>query len=147
MNKKWDLRFLDLAYKISEWSKDPSTKVGAIIVDKQRRIISTGYNGLPQTIEDSDEILYNRDLKYEHIIHAEVNAIIFAKCSIAGFTLYTVPFLPCSRCASIYIQAGIARIVAPKNKLERWEENLNLSRKSFKESGVECVEYDIENFK
>lgn len=148
MNKleKWDLRFLTLAKNISQWSKDPSTKVGAIIVDTDRRIISTGYNGLPQKFSDYDTILNDRDLKYEYIIHAEINALIFSKSSIDGYTLFTYPFLPCSRCSSIFVQAGIARVVSPKNNIDRWEKNLSLTRNILKEAGVEYVEYNLENF-
>jgi dCMP deaminase len=144
--EKWDIRFLKLAYHIADWSKDPSTKVGAVIVDDLGRIASTGYNGLPQKMEDSDEILNNRDLKYEHIIHGEINALIFKEGSVRGFTLYTVPFLPCTRCGSVFIQAGIARVVAPKNMPERWKDNLERSKKEFQKAGIEVVEYDLENF-
>lgn len=142
-NEKWDKRFLELAYFISNWSKDPSTKVGAVIVDTDRRIVSCGYNGLPQKIPDDDEILSNRELKLEHIIHGEINALVFAQGSVKGFTLYTAPFLPCTRCGSVFIQAGISRVVAPKNTIERWKENLELSKRNFQKAGVEVVEYDL----
>ena len=66
--RDWDTRFLDLAEHISKWSKDPSTKVGAVIVDSYRRIVSTGYNGFPQGVMDSYDRLTDRDTKYEIII-------------------------------------------------------------------------------
>jgi dCMP deaminase len=149
MNDKWswDKYFLDMAEHASIRSKDPTTKVGAVIVNDRNAVVSTGYNGLPQGIEDKEEILTNRDLKIETIIHGEVNALIFAEQCVRGCTLYTYPFICCSRCASIMIQAGIKRNVAPKNVRERWEANLVISRKMFKEAGVECVEYDWENLK
>ena len=71
MSDKWDQRFLDLAHHISGWSKDPSTKVGCIVVGKDREIRSTGFNGFPRGIADDDERLTNRELKYPLICHAE----------------------------------------------------------------------------
>ena len=78
MSAKWDIRFLKLATHISEWSKDPSTKVGCVVVGPDREIRSTGFNGFPRGIQDSDERLTNRDLKYPLICHAEENAIMHA---------------------------------------------------------------------
>ena len=110
--RDWDTRFLNLAEHISKWSKDPSTKVGAVIVDTNRRIVSTGYNGFPVGVMDSYDRLTDRDTKYEMIIHAEANAILFAHQRMNGMTLYTTPFQPCSRCASLIIQSGISRVIS-----------------------------------
>ena len=110
--RDWDTRFLDLAEHISKWSKDPSTKVGAVIVDSQRRIVSTGYNGFSVGVMDSYDRLTDRDTKYEMIIHAEANAILFAHQRMNDMTLYTTPFQPCSRCASLIIQSGISRVIS-----------------------------------
>ena len=132
---KWDYKFLDLAGFISKWSRDPSTKVGAVITDTDNRIVSIGYNGFPKGIKDNER-LKNRNLKYEMIVHAEVNALLFANTSVEGCTIYTWPFMPCSRCASLVIQSGIKRVVSMKNKDERWDENFELSKKMFLESGV-----------
>lgn len=132
---KWDLRLLDLAAFISTWSKDPSTKVGAVIA-MDRRIISMGYNGLPQRISDDMFTLEDRALKYDTIIHAEMNALLFARGSVVGASLYTFPFQPCSRCASMVIQAGIARVVAPP-PIEHWKNNCELSARLFSAAGVE----------
>ena len=72
---KWDERFLALAHHISLWSKDPSTQVGCVIVDPlNRRVISTGFNGLPVGVEDTAERLENREIKYEMIIQKNVNS-------------------------------------------------------------------------
>lgn len=145
INKKWDIYFLVEALLISTRSKDPSTQVGAIIVKPDKRIVSKGYNGLPSEMED-DYIHYNnRELKYDTIIHAEENALIFAKQDLDDCILYTWPFLPCSRCASKMIQAGIKRIVAPRNDVERWEKNLSLSKKSLTECGIAITEYPKRN--
>ena len=115
MSDKWDMRFLDLATHISEWSKDPSTKVGCVVVGPDREIRSTGFNGFPRGILDSDDRLTDRDLKYPLICHAEENAIMHAArigLALKGCTAY-VTWPPCTRCARSLIQAGISEIVIP----------------------------------
>ena len=134
--KKWDKRFLELAKLVGSWSKDPSTKVGAVIVDDKNRIISVGYNGFPRGVEDSEKRLLEREEKYDIIVHAEMNALAFAKCSVEGCTLYTWPFQPCSRCAGFIIQAGIKRVVTLKNNDKRWEKNFKTARQLVDESGI-----------
>jgi dCMP deaminase len=135
----WNQRFLSLAEHIAQWSKDPSTQVGAVIVDPSRRIISTGYNGLPQGVDDTDNRLHTREIKYEMIVHGEINAILFAKQDLLGSTLYTWPFMPCSRCASIVIQSGIKTVVAPLNDSPRWKDSFQLSQTMFAEAGVRLI--------
>jgi dCMP deaminase len=135
----WNQRFLSLAEHIAQWSKDPSTQVGAVIVDPSRRIISTGYNGLPQGVDDTDNRLHTREIKYEMIVHGEINAILFAKQDLLGSTLYTWPFMPCSRCASIVIQSGIKIVVAPLNDSPRWKDSFQLSQTMFAEAGVRLI--------
>jgi dCMP deaminase len=135
---KWDLRFLGLAKHISTWSKDPSTKTGAVIVDLDRRVKSVGYNGFAKGVNDTPERLNNRELKYKLVVHCERNAILFAD-SVKGCTLYTWPFCSCSVCASMVIQAGIKRCVAPPipDSLKgRWGEDVLLTEQIFKEAGV-----------
>ena len=135
----WNRRFLALAEHIATWSKDPSTKVGAVIVDADRRIISTGYNGFPRDVEDLDQRLNNRDVKYEMIVHGEINAIVFANQNLQGTTLYTWPFMPCSRCAGIVIQSGIRTVVAPYNDNPRWQASFELTEQMFREAGVRLI--------
>ena len=135
----WNQRFLSLAEHIAQWSKDPSTQVGAVIVDPFRRIVSTGYNGLPQGVDDTDNRLHTREIKYEMIVHGEINAILFAKQDLLGSTLYTWPFMPCSRCASIVIQSGIKTVVAPLNDSPRWKDSFQLSQTMFAEAGVRLI--------
>ena len=139
--RDWDTRFLDLAEHVSKWSKDPSTKVGAVIVDSQRRIVSTGYNGFPVGVMDSYDRLTNRDNKYEMIIHAEANAILFAHQRMNGMTLYTTPFQPCSRCASLIIQSGISRVISYEieESKNRWTDSFKLAKELFDEAGVELL--------
>lgn len=139
----WDRRFLKDAAEKASWSKDPSTKCGSVIVDSKRRKVSEGYNGFARGVKDTPFRLENRDEKYELTIHAEVNAILFSKQDLEGCTLYVVPMGPCSRCASLIIQAGISRVVAPKltdDLKERWGSSVSRSRQIFKEAGVEFAE-------
>lgn len=139
---KWDLRFLELAKHISSWSKDPSTKVGAVIVDDKKRIVSLGYNGFPIGINDSYEKLENRETKLKIIVHAERNAIIFASRSLEGCTLYTYPFMPCSVCAGIVIQSGIKRVVSYQTSNKRWIDDFAITMDMFDEVGVELILYE-----
>lgn len=141
---KWARRFLGLAKHISEWSKDPSTQVGAVIIDKNKRVVSLGYNGLPTGVEDSPLRLQNRELKYKIIQHGERNAIVFAKQDLSGCFLLTYPFMPCAQCAGMVIQAGITVVVAPKNDNPRWQEDFRLTEQLFKEAGVELELVDLE---
>lgn len=137
---KWDNRFLDMAKLVSTWSKDPSTQVGAVIVDNDNRVISLGYNGFPKKILDNGR-LENRDQKYNIVVHAEANALLFANKSVSGCTLYTYPFQPCSRCASLIIQSGIKRVVTIRNNDERWIENFKLAKALLRESGIKLDQY------
>ena len=135
-SQKWDKRFLELAKLVGSWSKDPSTKVGAVIVDDDNRIVSTGYNGFPKGVKDSEEKLVDREQKYNIIVHGEINAILFANKSVKDCTLYTWPFQPCSRCASLIIQSGIKRVVSIVNSDQRWEKSFTIARQLFDEAGI-----------
>jgi dCMP deaminase len=130
----WDQRFLALAEHISGWSRDPSTKVGAVIVDPMQRVVSMGFNGFPRGIAD-DARLDDRAVKYEITVHAEANAILFAQRPLAGCTLFNWPLPPCSRCAALIIQAGISRVVAPE-PTERWLSSCSTGRDLLTEAGV-----------
>jgi len=109
---KWDERFMALARHVAMWSKDPSMKVGAVIVDRKRRVIAMGYNGFPRGVEDSSERYNERATKYAHVVHAELNAVLNALGPVEGCTLYTT-FEPCTGCAKAIIQSGITRVVLP----------------------------------
>ena len=131
MSEKWDARFLELAKHISDWSKDPSTKVGCVVVGEDREIRSTGFNGFPRGIEDNIERLEDREQKYPLICHAEENAIMHAArigVSLKGSTAY-VTWPPCSRCARSLIQAGVREVVYSSEEEipERWVEDFNIS--------------------
>ena len=141
---KWDHRFLELAQRVSTWSKDPSTQTGAVIVGPDRGVISVGFNGFPKGMPD-DPVLYdNREEKYSRIVHCEINALLYAGRSIPeGSTLYTVPFMSCDRCVVQMLQAGIKRFVAPvasQEKLVRWGDIFDKTRRYIAECGGILVE-------
>lgn len=145
---KWDDRFLSMAADISNCSKDPSTKTGAVIVRPDKTVAALGYNGFPAKLNDSEELYADREVKYERIIHCEMNAVLNARERVEGYTLYTFPFLSCPRCAVHMITAGITKVVAPacpKDKLDRWGEALERTKDIFLEAGVEVVEVEYED--
>lgn len=134
---KWDKRFLNVAREVSTWSKDPSTQVGAVAV-RDKRILSTGYNGFPTSVEDDYAIYNNRKEKYKRIVHAEMNVIYNAGLhgiSLKDSTLYIWGLPVCSQCALGIIQSGIIRIVAVNVKPERhdWCASSELSNEMFGE--------------
>lgn len=106
---KWGNRFLELAEHVATWSKDPRTKVGAVITDDLNRIIGIGYNGFPRGVVDSPALYQDRESKLQRVVHAEANAILNSNTSVRGCKLYvTLP--PCNECAKIIIQSGIAEV-------------------------------------
>lgn len=146
LSKKWDRRFLDLARFVSEWSKDPSTQTGAVIVNPNKSIVSIGFNGFPIGMGDVSSRYENREEKYSRIIHCEVNALIFAGKLPTGCSLYTWPFLSCDRCVVQMLQAGITRFVAPvanADQLTRWGAAFERTRDYIAEAGMECIEVEL----
>ena len=134
---KWHKRFFDMANLVASWSKDPSSKIGAVIVDSQNRVIATGYNGFPVGVVDSSERLENREIKYKMVLHAEENAIMFAKQNLEGCSLYVTMMPPCSHCAALIVQSGIKHVYAPDSEIpERWKSSTELTRQMFDEAGV-----------
>ena len=143
--ENWHIRFIKLAHEVAEWSKDPSTKVGCVLV-KNKRVISTGYNGFPKNISDSFDRLMDREQKYEMTVHAEINAITTAALhgvSTEGATAY-ITFNPCSRCSAVLINAGIDSVyVSTANDIPtRWLSNFILASKLLAEAGVEYKTID-----
>lgn len=146
---KWDGRFLELARFISQWSKDPSTKVGCVVVGPNREIRSTGFNGFPRGVVDSEERLNNRELKYSLVCHAEENAILHAArigVSLEHCVAYIWPFPPCTRCARAFGQAGISRVVIPANMEipERWQLDFELSNVILEECNISIKSISIQ---
>lgn len=130
-NDRWDSRFLSVAKLISSWSKDPSTKVGTVIVGPDREIRSTGYNGFARGVADTEARLNNRELKYELIVHAEENAILNANLTgtlLRGCVVYST-WPPCTKCMRMLIQVGVRDVVNLDRPVPpRWEEDFSRSR-------------------
>lgn len=142
IDSKWDVRMLRVAELVASWSKDPSTKCGAVITDQLHRIVSTGYNGLPQGVPDDEGVWHNREEKYEHVIHAEGNAIIFSGRTLRNSSIYTWPLPPCSRCAALIIQSGVLRVIAPlptEDTNSRWGESLRRAEWMYRNAGIQYV--------
>lgn len=142
--EKWDRFYLGLAKYYSTASKDPSTKVGAILV-KDNRVLGMGYNGFPPGVEDIEERYNNRELKYKLVVHAEVNAVVTAGREAKGGTLYVWPSfaLPpiCNECCKVAITAGIKEIVgfvADENdeRAIRWKDSIAIAKMLCDEAGV-----------
>ena len=137
---KWDNRYMDMAMLVATWSKDPSSKIGAVAVNEKGQILTTGYNGFPRGIDDDDR-LNDRPVKYKYIVHAEQNAIYNATyngVSLHGSTMYVAGLPCCSDCAKGIIQVGVRRVVMNGDPLNgRWAESTRLTLDMFKESGVE----------
>jgi len=148
---KWDRHFLGQAFGMAKMSKDPRTKVGAVLVRDQRFPIMQGYNGFPEGFEDTPERLNDRDFKLDHVVHAEQNVI--SLCARHGIrTQGTTLFIaatddsgamwggpPCIRCAVSCVQAGIQEIVAYPTKpslLTNWAESLEKARRLLYETGI-----------
>lgn len=144
---KWDVRFLELAVHISRWSKDPSTQVGCVVVGPDREIRSTGFNGFPRGIDDSNHRLTDREQKYPLICHAEENAIMHAArigVALKGCRAY-VTWPPCTRCARSLIQAGVDEVVFPGGLdiPNRWMEDFEMSTGMMLEAGVSIREVPL----
>ena len=141
MNEKWDERFIELAQLIASWSKDPSTKMGCVIVGPDKEIRSTGFNGFPRGFADREDRLQDRNTKYSFICHAEENAIMHAArvgVSLKGCAAYTSSWPPCTRCARSLIQAGITEIIHPACVVpERWIEDFRLAAELLGETGID----------
>lgn len=142
LTEKWDMRFLELAKHIAQWSKDPSTKVGAVIVRPDKTIVSVGYNGFPRGVKDSQERYVDKVLKYSMVVHAEANAILNSRELLNGYTIYVWPTLDhpptCNECAKVIIQAGIKTVVgyAYTDNPLRYSYGATVSYKMYNEAGV-----------
>lgn len=115
----WDKYFMGVALLSAMRSKDPSTQVGACIVNNKKRIVGIGYNGFPYGVEDDtfpwesgDDFLNS---KYPYVVHAEPNAILNSTVSLENSTLYVTLF-PCNECAKLIIQSGIKEVVFLEDK-------------------------------
>ncbi len=140
----WDEYFMGVALLAAKRSKDPSTQVGACIVDNQKRILSTGYNGFPQGCSD-DDFPWGREgkteeTKYPFVVHAELNAILNNRGkNLQGSRLYVALF-PCNECAKAIIQAGITEVVYLSDKYHDTPSTA-ASRRMLESAGVRCVKF------
>jgi dCMP deaminase len=136
---KWAL---ELAQVVAKRSKDPSTKVGAVIFDSLGRVVSVGFNGFPMGVADLPQRLAKRDIKYRMMRHAEDNALAFANRDLDGCTI-VITHPPCAQCAGSIVQHGLSKVIypTPSNEMfDRWIEDFIVSDVMFQEAGVEVVE-------
>lgn len=140
---KWHKRFYQLALHVAQWSKDPSTKVGACIVNADRQVIGIGFNGLPRGIFDFQSRYADKETKYLYVVHAERNALDNAFCNVDGAIIYTTLF-PCNECAKGIIQKGIKTVVTPKPDETRAHNHYDVTLQMFKEFGMNVM--FIENY-
>lgn len=145
--RKWDYRFLGISKEISGWSKDPSTKVGAIAVNESRRIVAQGYNGFPSGCNDEKCKLDDRLSKYEWTIHAEANTIYNACNSgtnLLHSTVHIFGMYPCPECVKAMSQVKVARIVfqiGRSDNLVKWKNDFDLSRVMMHDLGIGFSHY------
>lgn len=138
-----DLGFLADAKHVSFHSKDPSTKVGCVIIRPDRTQASAGFNGFPRGVNDTEIRLNDRKSRLAFTVHAEVNAIITAREPLHGYTLYCT-HSPCAECAKFIVQAGIKRVVShvpPEEFRARWHESFEFASLIFEEGGVNLTWY------
>jgi len=145
----WNSYFISIADTVREKSKDPSSKIGAVIIGPERQIISTGFNGFPRGIDETDLTRWERPIKYQFVEHAERNAIYNAArhgIAVRGCAMYMVgfgpPCVPCIECAKAVIQSGIVKVVghAVKEAPESWLDDLNFAKDLLIEAGVALEE-------
>ncbi len=139
----WDDTFMILANLISQRSKDPSTQVGAVIVDDDNTVLGLGYNGWPRGIKQ-DDLPWNRDgadldTKYPYVVHSEINAIFNSYQKLKNSRLYCTLF-PCNECAKAIIQNGIKEVIYESDKYHDTDNN-KAARKLFDLAGISYRQY------
>lgn len=146
----WEEYFMGLAIISAQRSKDPSTQVGACIVDKNNKIVSVGYNGAPTGFSDDKDMPWDRngdflETKYAFVCHSELNAILNAKTSVEDCKLYVTLF-PCNECAKVIIQSGIKEFIYLSDKYDGTKENM-AAKKMFDTCGIKYKKYEPKNKK
>ena len=144
----WDEYFMGVALLTAERSKDPSTQVGACIVNKDKKIISTGYNGAPIGYDDDKYMNWEREgdflnTKYAYVCHAELNAILNSPSPVTGCTIYVALF-PCNECAKAIIQSGIKEIVYMSDKYNGTDANV-AAKKMLDTCGIKYRQFKSNN--
>ncbi|AWX70360.1 cytidine deaminase [Mycoplasmopsis anatis] len=142
----WDGYFMALAKVSAMRSKDPSTKVGACIINNEKRVVALGYNGMPKGLDD--EFPWNREgispkeTKYPYVVHAEMNAILNAYQKFENCLIYTTLF-PCSSCAKTLAQSGIIEVIYEQDKYHNTEDGW-IARKILKIAGIKTRKIDVD---
>jgi dCMP deaminase len=155
--QEWDIFQLKLAKHYSTMSRDPSTKVGAVVTDMDSKYVyGLGYNGFPPDIPDTEDHLNNRAFKYQHTIHAELNSLASLSRRSQGslvpstdsvnwepLTLFVYPFVPCLHCAQTIVDdyPFVTRVVSLDYSPERWSKEFQESRKLFEQCDIEVTLY------
>ena len=138
---KWDQRFLDLAGLARSWTKGLGNGiidrgVGACVVSPDKSQFSLGFAGFPKGIKDTPERLANAEYRVYHTVHAELNAILNARTSLVGWTLYSTE-CPCAECSNAIVQAGIVRVVsAPPRSTSNWHRSQLEGADTLREAGI-----------
>jgi dCMP deaminase len=142
IDEKWFQRWMGLADEVASWSKDPNTKVGAVIIGSNPRHICFGYNGFPPGIADTEERLNDRELKRMLTQHAERNALDNCTFNAKNGTIVTT-YYPCHECAKSIVSKGIGTVVtrfeATYEEREPWATSTRISRELFAERGVKVI--------
>ena len=141
----WDEYFMTMAYLVAMKSRDPSTKVGAVIIGPDNEVRATGYNGLPRGVKETSERYLDKEYKYMAVNHAEENAILHCArigVAIKSCRIYT-PWIPCCRCTKSILQAGIIEVIYDENfpgneikEQRNWASSIANSRELMHEAGV-----------
>ena len=141
---KWHYRYIGLAREVASWSKDPSSKIGAVAVSEDGRILGTGYNGFPRGLDDSEERYADRSIKYKYVVHAEMNCIYNATCngvSLTGSSMYVHGLPMCSECAKGIIQVGVSKVYWNADGVvgAKWSESSDLAITMLNEASIEVI--------
>jgi dCMP deaminase len=145
---EWNKRFLRMALYVQTWSKDDSTKVAAIIVDSNKIVRATGYNGIPRLLDDNNRLRHERPEKYKWFSHAEEN--LFCNCARLGVstndcTIF-ITACPCNTCTRMIIQSGITNVVFLENKEfeTRWADAIKTTKEMLEEASIPITKYEYE---
>lgn len=140
----WDELFMSMVYLIAMKSKDNHTHIGAVVVDKNHKIRSLGYNGFPRGINDNKSWRQEKPEKYFWFEHAETNALHNRDLSLEGCVMYTNG-IPCADCARAIIQSGLKEVVYDfywnEENSDKWKNSCNRSKKMFREARVKLRGY------
>ena len=136
----WDERFIGLARHIAGWSKNPSTKVGAVVVDRTGCIVSEGYNDVVRRIELTEAQWNDSATRRFYGVHAEANVILHARIANLNDCVLYVTHFPCVACAKLIIESGICIICVPESAgIETWEDEQAKAQEMFLEAGILAV--------